>query len=235
MQYDDAKNEVEEGTLYIENGSARGDDSDGDREYERDDDFEGSERDSENILSEDEADPFADLGEDSNTEFEYSSDDETARKTVKKSAIDRLQIPNVISTQTSRPCQDIYKSRVKEEARQRQTSTRRCDCKWEALIENQLYGQGRYTISSTGEHNHLALDDLRTSREGRVCPYDQIAALKLLISAENSTADIMETMRLQFKESFKLIDKDVQNMKQEYRGLELGGLPEMDSLARNYR
>ncbi|KAI9911554.1 hypothetical protein PsorP6_009704 [Peronosclerospora sorghi] len=112
------------------------------------------------------------------------SDDEAARETVKKSAIDRLQIPNVISTQTNSPCQNIvwdhdhfrgqtsdsmdaayavldaacrvkgfllkkgrgfagkkgnllrrykcvradeYKSRVKEEARQRQTSTRRCD------------------------------------------------------------------------------------------------------------
>ncbi|KAI9921057.1 hypothetical protein PsorP6_002447 [Peronosclerospora sorghi] len=42
----------------------------------------------------------------------------------------------------------------------------------------------------------------------------------------------METMRLKFKESFKLIDKDEQNMKQEYRRLELGGLPEMDALDR---
>ncbi|KAI9907111.1 hypothetical protein PsorP6_016365 [Peronosclerospora sorghi] len=83
MQYDDAKNEVEAESLDSENGSARGDDSDGERESERDDDFEGSESYSENSLSDDDADPFADLSEDSNTEFEDGSDDEAARETVK--------------------------------------------------------------------------------------------------------------------------------------------------------
>ncbi|KAI9916125.1 hypothetical protein PsorP6_017075 [Peronosclerospora sorghi] len=42
----------------------------------------------------------------------------------------------------------------------------------------------------------------------------------------------METMRLQLKEIFKPIDKDVQNMKQEYRRLDFGGLSEMDALSR---
>ncbi|KAI9907737.1 hypothetical protein PsorP6_016573 [Peronosclerospora sorghi] len=107
MQYDDAKNEVEAEPLDSENGSARGEDSDSERESVRDDDFERSESYSENCLNDDEADPFADLSENSNTKFEDSSDDEAARETVKKYAIDRLQIPNVISTQTSIPCQDI--------------------------------------------------------------------------------------------------------------------------------
>ncbi|KAI9103208.1 hypothetical protein DFS34DRAFT_357202 [Phlyctochytrium arcticum] len=124
----------------------------------------------------------------------------------------------------------VLKSRVKENDRKRETSSRLCGCEWTALINKGT--DGSYTITTTGDHNHTAFEDPSVFREGRVLTADQEVTLKKLLMSDTATADIFDTMRTQFGDDFVLTDKDIDNKKQTLRIAELAGLSEMDALLR---